>query len=433
MVRTGIMQGFESALFADTPVRRGTRSPSILRIRGLLRSALSLILGLAATLATGQAQTTWKTSPPASLDHGPSIDLQVLSISKPLIDEKTPGMEGVKFGNEGGEVVKDRHGTYHWFTSEQFGDPYWVGTRITHWTSRDGERWVKDITWEKEGNHDYTNSRPKSSYFDPEVVYDPVSKYWYMFYVAYRCVPDKEYADALGKANPVSIYNGGWNRAQIYRSKALRGGLDGVGGPYHDNDGDDVVVLEPLKNPPPYEARWVGDTRFGYGCAAVTTYRVGSDWYILFAENMLAKSSALTGKFTRLPEGYDSPVTFHRRPMEWNKENSFTFYLENPIIYKIPKGSAAAGTYVMVVGEYVDHSIGVKNTSYGFATSVDGIHWSEVRPLPVRFGDCITACSFLPDGNDEYSIFVTGRDKYERFARIRVKLSPRKAAQRDGN
>ena len=401
--------------------------------RGIALGCLQASLGMAAAFAMSYGQTTSQLLSTSSLNEEPAVGLQVLSLSKHLIDEKTPGMEGVKFGNEGGEVVKDRRSTYHWFTSEQFGDPYWVANRITHWTSRDGAQWVKDTTWSKEGNHDYTNSRDKASFFDPTVVYDRVSKYWYMFYVAYRCMPDKEYDELRRKANPASAYNGGLNnRAQIYRSKALKRGLDGLGGPYHDNDADDVVVIEPLENPPPYEARWVGDTKFGYGCATVTPYRIGRDWYILFAENMLAKSSTLTGKFTRLPEGKDNPVSYSRPLMEWNKENSFTFYLENPIVYRIPKGSTGAGVYVMVVGEYVDHSIGVKETSYGFATSYDGILWSAVRPLSVRVGDCITACSFIPEGNDEYSIYVTGRDRYERFARIRVKLSLSKGLSRTG-
>ena len=97
--------------------------------------------------------------------------------------------------------------------------------RITHWTSPDGEHWTKDTRWSKEGNHDFTGSRPKSSYFDPSVIYDPVSRYWYMFYVAYRCMPDKRYDELRKKANPapVDLYNGAINhRAQIYRSKTVR-------------------------------------------------------------------------------------------------------------------------------------------------------------------------------------------------------------------
>jgi len=354
----------------------------------------------------------------------PSVTLTVLDLSKPLIDEKTLGMESVKYGNEGGEVVKDSKGVYHFFTSEQFGDPYWVANRITHWTSADSKVWVKDTTWVKEGNHDFTNSKNKSSYFDPTAIYDTETGYWYMFHIAYRCVSNDVSLQARDSGIHASLYWGGWQRAQIYRAKAINPGIDGLGGPYHDNDADDVVVIEPVANPQPYEAQWVGDDKFGYGCATVTPYKVGNEWYILYAENMLAKSKSLTGKFERLPEGEDSPVTYQRPLMQWNKENSFEFYLENPIIYQIPEGNTGAGTYVMVVGMYCDHSIGVKDTRYGYATSQDGIHWSSVQPIEAKFGDCITACSFIPEGNDQYSIFVTGRENdYERFTRILVKLS----------
>ncbi len=340
------------------------------------------------------------------------ISLSVLDITKPLIDEHTPGMAGVKYGNEGGEVLKAQRGTYHWFTSEQFGDPYWVANRITHWTSPDGLAWAKDTTWAKEGNHDYTSQRDKSSYFDPTVKYDPTTGYWYLFYVAYRNAPD-------------STYNGGNNRGQIYRSRAVRRGPDGLGGPYHDNDADDVLLLTPLTSSPPYEARWVGNTRFGYGCHTVTPYQVGKTWYLLWAENLLAKGTLSVSKpFKRLPEGPNNPVTWHRKPMAFvpdYRTATHQFYLENPVIYQFPRGTTGAGTYIMIVGMYIDHSIGLTQTSYGYATSPDGFHWSAVQPLSVRFGDCITACSFIPEGADTYSIYVTGRDRgYERFARILV-------------
>jgi hypothetical protein len=342
----------------------------------------------------------------------PSVTLTVLNISKPLIDENTPGMEAVKYGNEGGEVVKDSKGVYHWFTSEQFGDPYWVANRITHWTSNDGTNWLKDVSWMKEGNHDTTDKKPKSNYFDPTVVYDNQSGYWYMFYVSYWNSPKFAH-----------------NRAQIYRCRAVNPGIDGLGGPYHDNDQNDMVVLEPLDKPEPYEAKWVGDSRSGLGCASVSTpYKVGDWWYIVYAENMLACAKSLTDKFERIPEGADNPITYNREPMDWDPNYLIgrvysKFYIENPVIYKISEGSTGAGTYISLVGYYTDSSIGVTQQRYGYSTSADGIHWSAFLPVPAQFGDCITACSFIPEGNDEYSIYVTGRENnYERFARIKVKL-----------
>ena len=347
----------------------------------------------------------------------PSVNLKVIEVSKTLIDENTPGMKNVKYGNEGGEVIKDSKGVYHWFTSEQFGDPYWVANSITHWTSADGLKWAKDTSWKKESNHDYTSKLDKSSYFDPTVKFDPKTNYWYMFYVAYRNAPD-------------TCYNGGNNRGKIYRCKAMHKGIDGLSGPYHDNDAEDIVMLQPLDNPQPYEAKWVGNTKFGYGCHTVTPYQIGDLWYMLWAENLMAKGTkSISGKFERLPEGNGIPVTWNRKPLEFvpdYRTAQHKFYLENPIIYQVPVGETGAGTYIMIVGMYIDHTIRVFDTSYGYATSQDGIHWSAVEPITERFGDCITACSFIPEGNDEYSIYVTGRDKnYERFKRILVKLTIR--------
>jgi len=248
------------------------------------------------------------------------LQLEVLGITQALIDEHTPGMEQVKYGNEGGEVVKDDKGMYHWFTSEQFGDPYWVANAITHWISKDGIQWKKDTTWKKEGNHDYTSSRDKSSYFDPTVKYDEQTGYWYMFYVAYRNAPDNH-------KNP------GNNRGKIYRSKAMIKGIAGLSGPYHDNDKDDVVIIEPLDNPPPYESKWIGNKKFGYGCHTVTPYKIGDVWYMVWGENMIARgTTSLTGKFKRIPEGDVNPITYQRELMEFIPDYSTAshhkFYLK---------------------------------------------------------------------------------------------------------
>ncbi len=345
------------------------------------------------------------------------LQLEVLGITKALIDEHTPGMEKVKYGNEGGEVLKDGNGMYHWFTSELFGDPYWVANAITHWTSNGGIHWVTDTSWKKEGNYDYTSSRDKSSYFDPTVKYDEKTGYWYQFYVAYRNAPDNH-------KNP------GNNRGKIYRSKAIIKGKGRLGGPYHDNDKDDVVIMEPLENPPPYEPKWIGNKDFGYGYHTVTPYQIGDVWYMVWGENMIAKgTTSLSGKFERLPEGDVNPISYQREVMEflpdYSTANHHKFYLENPIIYKIPEGEIGGANYIMIVGMYIDLSIGLTVTSYGYASSADGLHWSEVTPLSICYGDCITACSFIPEGNGKYSIYVTGRDNdCERFLRITARVLP---------
>ena len=334
----------------------------------------------------------------------PSVILGIRRIDRNILDDRTPGMAGIKYGVEGGEVVRDAHGTFHLFTSEQFGDPYWVANRITHWTSRDGLSWRRDPRWAKEGNHDQTGTRDKSNYFDPTVAYDEKTGYWYMFYVAYRYAAAKT-----------------WYAAKIYRAKAVRPGRAGLGGPYHDNDADDVVVLGPVEHPGRYEAKWVGDTKGGPGAASVTLYRTSDAWVMLWAENMLATAPAPSGTFTRLPEGPLNPVTFGRPPMDWGTNSVFTaiqkhFYFENPIVIRIPKGRAGAGTYLLATGNYTDASLGITHQTCGYATSQDGLRWSELRPINPGFGDCATVLSLLPEADGGYTMYITSHDKVEETA-----------------
>lgn len=369
-------------------------------MRHLLRSGMVAALGLGAVMSVSLTEAASS----AAVAGPPSLTLSIRKVDRDVVGERTPGMAGIKYGAEGGEVLGDDQGTLHWFTSEQYADPYWVVNRIAHWTSKDGLTWHRDPRWVKEGNHDQTGTLDKSDYFDPTLVYDRKTGYWYMFYVGYR----------YSKAKT-------WYVAKIYRAKSMVPGRAGLGGPYHDNDADDVVVLAPVAHPAPYEAKWVGDTKRGYGAASVTIYRAGDIWYMLWAENMLATASAPSGTFTRLPEGPNNPVTFGRPPMDWITNYIATpiqehFYFENPIVIRIPSHRVGAGTYLMVAGNYTDASLGVTRATCGYATSPDGLHWSEVRPLNPGFGGCTTALSLLPEADGSYTMFITDRDFVEQKA-----------------
>src|SRR5215213_2977197 len=63
----------------------------------------------------------------------------------PVITTRSPGAKGIKYGFEGGRVVKVRR-TYHLFTSEMVGDPVWVRMKLGHWRSDDGLRWTRVST-----------------------------------------------------------------------------------------------------------------------------------------------------------------------------------------------------------------------------------------------------------------------------------------------
>lgn len=356
----------------------------------------------------------------AGADVPNSLDLAVRHIDKDIVDERSAAMRGIKYGAEGGEVLRDKSGLYHWFTSEQYGDPYWVANRIAHWTSADGLHWHRDPRWIKEGNHDTTGTRDRSNYFDPRVAYDRKTGYWYMFYVGYRYSTD-----------PTA-----WHLAKIYRAKALNPGLAGLSGPYHDQDGDDIEVMGPVAHPAPYEATRVGSSNYGLGADSVTVYPVGDHWVMIYAENMLATAPSPSGTFTRLPEGPGNPLGYGTKPMTFDpKAQPFhpeRFWLENPIVTRVPDGMPGAGAYLMAVGNFVDVRIAPKDKGYafghrplcGWATSPDGIRWSKVKPLDLGLGDCMTVNSLLPGPHGTFIMYVTAHTKntpnFERVSRVEL-------------
>ena len=69
----------------------------------------------------------------------------------PVLTTRSPGAEHIRYGFEGGRVVKVG-GTYHLFTSEMAGDPIWVKMRLGHWTSRDRLDWKRATDHRRAGN-----------------------------------------------------------------------------------------------------------------------------------------------------------------------------------------------------------------------------------------------------------------------------------------
>jgi len=117
-----------------------------------------------------------------------------------------------------------------------------------------------------------------------------------------------------------------------------------------------------------------------------------------------------------LPESDVNPVTYGRTPLDWAPDYLHTtiqqhFYHENPIVRQIGPGRAGAGTFLMVTGNFVDHAAGVTHTMCGYATSPDGLRWSELRPLNTGLNDCMTVLSLLPEPGNRYTMFVTAHDR----------------------
>lgn len=248
-----------------------------------MRFVISALLA-AAIPVTCAAVATQRAVPPLSLT------VAVVRVDRNVLDTRNRDMASIKYGVEGGEVLRDAGGTYHLFTSEQYTDPFWLLNRLGHWTSAEGLNWHRDNRWAMQSNGDQTGTRDKGNIWDPTMAYDETTGFWYMFYVGYRYSPARGFFDA-----------------KIHRAKATLPGREGLSGPYHQNDADDVVAMGPIAKPAPYEAKWVGDVSGGAGATSVTLYSTGKRWTMLWSMNMLATapiplvSSAGCPKATSIP------------------------------------------------------------------------------------------------------------------------------------
>src|SRR5829696_8875903 len=106
----------------------------------------------------------------------------------PVITTKSAGAAGIRYGFEGGRVVKIGR-TYHLFTSELAGNPVWVRMKLGHWRSDDRLKWTRVSTiFESSGRFD--GKDPRAALWSPLPVYDDAGGRWNMFYVAYESLPN---------------------------------------------------------------------------------------------------------------------------------------------------------------------------------------------------------------------------------------------------
>src|SRR5512139_2633105 len=78
----------------------------------------------------------------------------------PVITTRSPGAEGIRYGFEGGRVVKVGD-TYHLFSAEMVADPMWVKTRFGHWASRDRLAWTRVATV-RESSGEFEGKDPRA-------------------------------------------------------------------------------------------------------------------------------------------------------------------------------------------------------------------------------------------------------------------------------
>ena len=174
----------------------------------------------------------------------------------PVLTTRSPGAEGIRFGFEGGRVVKVA-GTYHLFTSEMVDDPIWVRMRLGHWTSADREHWTRVATI-RESSGEFTGADPRAALWSPLPVWDDGEERWNLFYVAYRSKPGDGTAFTLN-------YEG-----RIWRAQSTVRGESGISGPYEDLG----VVMEPGSQSMSWEGLQGTDSFF--------PWHVGKDWYAMY-------------------------------------------------------------------------------------------------------------------------------------------------------
>jgi hypothetical protein len=302
----------------------------------------------------------------------------------PVITTRTPGAEGIRYGFEGGRVVKVGD-TYHLFTTEMVSDPMSVKTRFGHWTSRDRLVWTRVATL-RESSGEFEGKDPRASLWSPLPVWDPAKKRWNLFYVAYRSLPNDGTRFLLVHAG------------EIWRAVSKTPGLEGIGGPFEDvavvmRPGQDSFPWEGLQGtdsffPWPVAGRW----RALYGSARTETRPIGP-WLVGPAE-----ASSLAGPWRRVAEDNPSPIE--------------TRFIENPIISDAPGG----GWLAVYDSETKD--------GVGWAYSEDGVHWNKGQGIVLQPNtgdwakDIRTPLGLVPEGKGRFTLFYTGFEQVPDWTRI---------------
>ena len=112
-----------------------------------MRSTLELILlAVCLGLAVNTVALSTERLPPAP--DGGNLTLQIVEQpATPVLSHGMPGTEGIRYGFEGGCVLK-LDNAYHLFVSEMVDDPFWVKMKLAHWSSPDGRKWQPNVDFD---------------------------------------------------------------------------------------------------------------------------------------------------------------------------------------------------------------------------------------------------------------------------------------------
>jgi hypothetical protein len=303
----------------------------------------------------------------------------------PVITTKSPGADGIKYGFEGGRVVKVER-SYHLFTSEMAGDPVWVRMRLGHWRSDDRLKWTRVSTL-FESSGEFEGKDPRASLWSPLPVYDDAEGRWNLFYVAYESQPNTPTQFRMNQ-------NG-----RIWRAVSTVAGMDGVGGPYR-NVG---IVLQPGPESDPWEGL--------QGTNSFFPYRVGKEWYAFYGS---AKTEKLPIEHWRV--GIASAPSIAgpwRRRSDLNPSPIETVFVENPIVTRLPDGR-----YLAV------YDTGGNPDAIGYSISEDGIRWPQGRSLAIQTAtgqwskEVRTPLGLVAEGDGTFTVFYTGFEQKADWTRL---------------
>ena len=335
-----------------------------------------ILMGLLGAVACGDLYAENTTN--EALKCAVRFEIQELRAT-PVIDADHPDCKDIKYGFEGGQVVK-LDGVYYMFTSEMAGDPFWHRMRLALWTSPNGIEWKRVTTIrESSGKPREETGLPYTSLWGPIPTYNDDENHWEVFFVAYDIAAD----------------TGG----RMWRATSTVQGRAGIVGPYKDVG----IIMQPDAESQKWEGR--------QGVPGLFPYRVKDRWLAFYASALgntppgwmvgLAEAPALAGPWKRRAEG--SPQTFE------------PVFVENPIVTRI--GDLYVAVYDSDVVNPPGRTYYTEKTSVGYTTSTDGIHWAKGGRIVVQppgpanwFVDIRTPLGLIDEGNDIFTLFYTARN-----------------------
>ena len=297
----------------------------------------------------------------------PTPTLRIVSEHlQPVIQEGHVDATDNRYGLEGGMVVKE-NGAYHLITAEMYADIRNNSMRLAHWMSHDRITWQRQSTIATSSG-DLTGQDTRAALWGPMPIYDEIDERWNLFYVSYRACTRPEGLDG-----------------RIWRAVSEVPGRAGITGPWHDVG----VIMSP-----DHESQtWEGIQ----GVDSFYPYRVGNRWLAFYGSSDirswfrvgLAESSELSGPWKRLPAMNPVPLCGPRGT-------------ENPIVSQLPNGRWLA-MFESVFNE----------RGFGYATSEDGVTWSDASELEVHASNSAlrkvrTPLGLIPEDDGSWTIFYTG-------------------------